>query len=266
MGKNWAKGLTSETDARIANSARAHTGLKYARRTPLADCRWWTGPRVEVGPTPWSAGFAYAAGLFATDGSISIRPNGYANMSFSSKDFELVRTFCECIGITAKIRERRRERWDRTWINYEVSFSSVRLASWYRDIGITPRKSLTLGALRVPDEYIFDTVRGLLDGDGYVARYVDSRGRRCFSIRFYSASKAHLEWLASRLRARLEVTGALNAMVRRRGLSKRPMYQLSFGREHSIRLAAELYRDAASPRLARKFDVYRTELESRARS
>lgn len=202
-------------------------------------------------------------GLFATDGSLSLRANGYSNMFFGSKDLDLVQTFCACAGVTAKIRQRQREMWQRTWTSYEVSFSSVRLARWYQEIGITPRKSLTLGALAVPDGYTFDLVRGLLDGDGNIARYVDKRGRHCFSIRFYSASRDHVDWLTSVLRSRLPVSGALNEVRHPKGLSRRPIFQLAFGRRDSMTLAAEIYRDPESPRLERKYALYASELAGR---
>jgi hypothetical protein len=254
IGKNWAKGLTREMDIRVAHSAEAHTGRKYQRRTPPELCKWWRGPRVEIGPIPWNGTFAYAVGLFATDGWITIRANGYSSMGFCSKDRDLAELFRQCLGITAAIRKRRRKLWGKIWTIYEVSFSSVRLARWFQDIGIMPRKSLILGALEIPYHLFFHTMRGLVDGDGSIARYTDRKGRHCFSIRLYSASEPHLAWVSGVLRDRLGVEGSLVRIRRKKkGLGRNPVYQLAYARTASRVIASYLYQDPSAPRLDRKW-------------
>jgi LAGLIDADG DNA endonuclease family protein len=166
IGKNWARGLTAEEDERVARSARARKGRSYPRLKPNDFYNWWRGPRVEIGPIPWSPEFAYAVGLMATDGWVSIRPNGYSNMGFSSKDRVLVETLERCLGLSNKIRERHRKQWGKAFTAFEITFSSVRLVRWFDAIGIKPRKSRTLGGLAIPDDLLMHTVRGLLDGDG----------------------------------------------------------------------------------------------------
>jgi hypothetical protein len=175
-------------------------------------------------------------------------------MGFSSKDRDLAELFRQCLGLTAAIRKRRRKRWGKIWTCYEISFSSVRLAHWFQQIGIMPRKSLRLGALQVPHQLFFHTLRGLVDGDGSIARYTDRKGRHCFSIRLYSASEPHLIWVAGVLRERLGVTGSL-VMIRRkkRTLGRHPVYQLAYGREASRIIASFLYADPFAPRLDRKW-------------
>jgi LAGLIDADG-like domain len=121
---------------------------------------------VEIGPIPWSVNFAYGIGLIATDGHISITANGYSSIGFTSKDRELVETFKLCLGLTAKTRTRQRLAFGKSFTTYETRFSSVQFAQWLAEIGVTPRKSLTLGELNVPTAYFVDTLRGLLDGDG----------------------------------------------------------------------------------------------------
>ncbi len=183
-------------------------------------------------------------------------------MSFSSKDRNLVEAFAACAGVTAKIRQRRRVAWGKEWVGYEVGFSSVRLARWFQEIGIGPRKSLTLGALRVPDDYFFDAVRGLLDGDGSIARYTDSRGRHCFSLRFCCGSETHLRWLRQALNSRLGVDGSLVGTIRPRGLSQRPIFQLQYGRRASEQIAKCIYLRPDAPRLERKWIRWAAELEA----
>jgi LAGLIDADG DNA endonuclease family protein len=139
----------------------------------------------------------------------------------------------------------------------------VRLARWFQDIGITPRKSLTIGPLEVPYQLFFHTLRGLVDGDGSIARYTDRRGRHCFSIRLYSASERHLLWVSEVLRDRLGVKGSLVKIRRKkRTLGRHPVYQLAYGREASRIIASFLYEDASAPRLDRKWIRWMAELRS----
>jgi hypothetical protein len=172
----------------------------------------------------------------------------------------LVETCRSCFGLAAKIRKRERVAWGKSHTNYEISFSSVRLAKWLQEIGVTPRKSLTLGALAVPHEFVVHTIRGLLDGDGSVSRYRDRRGRHCFYLYFYSASKVHLQWVAATISTEFGLAGSL-ATLHRSGEQRNPMYQLSYSRTVSRKLAALLYADPSAPRLARKWQ--RWEAESR---
>ena len=184
-------------------------------------------------------------------------------MGFSSKDRELTELFRQCLGLKAAIRTRRRKRWGKIWTCYEISFSSVQLARWFQDIGITPRKSLTLGPLDVPGPLFFHTLRGLVDGDGSIARYTDRRGRHCFSIRLYSASERHLVWVSGLLRDRLGVQGSLVKIRRKKmGLGRNPVYQLAYAREASRMIASFMYDDDLSPRLDRKWIRWVAEVRS----
>src|SRR5438045_5292094 len=73
-GKGWAKGLSAGEDPRVARAAAAHRGLRYERRTPLTECKWFNGS-VTTLPLCWSDAMAYIVGLTATDGCfVSSRP------------------------------------------------------------------------------------------------------------------------------------------------------------------------------------------------
>lgn len=57
-------------------------------------------------------------------------------------------------------------------IVYRTQVGDVALCRWLLTVGVTPRKSLTLGSLNVPDECFLECVRGLLDGDGDITNFV----------------------------------------------------------------------------------------------
>jgi len=63
---------------------------------------------------------------------------------------------------------------------HTTQFADARLYEWLRGVGLTPRKSLTLGAIDVPDQYLAPLVRGLLDGDGSIMNFVHEPTRRSY--------------------------------------------------------------------------------------
>lgn len=67
VGKNWSRGLTKATDARVARAAAAHLGLRYVARSPQTDKRRKSRPR---GTLEWNRFTAYGLGLAATDGNL----------------------------------------------------------------------------------------------------------------------------------------------------------------------------------------------------
>ena len=146
--------------------------------------------------------------------------------------------------------------------HYRAQLGDVRFYRWLNSIGITPRKSLTLGAIDVPSAYFLDLVRGLLDGDGSVVNYTHNPIRSAdplyryerLQVLFHSASSGHLAWLREGLTARLDIKGAL--MVRRCLPGRHPVYVLKYGKHASIRLLCELYGDPGAPRLERKWATW----------
>lgn len=256
-GKGWSKGRTAATDARVARNASRHLGLDYVRRTPIELCRWPSGASLR-GPIGWSPRMAYVVGLVATDGCLV---TGQRRIDFSSADRQLVETYLECLG-----RDPARYRVDRTALGrplYRVQLKDAEFYRWLLGIGLTPRKSLTLGGLSVPDEHLVHVVRGLLDGDGTILHRTSAADttRRpdrsyqyeWFRARFISASRDHVAWLQGRLRDALSVTGAI-ATNERDG--RTTMFKLEFGRWDSMRLCAWLYADRTAPCLDRKRAIW----------
>lgn len=253
-----ASGLTKLTDEQIARSAAAHTGLKYQRRTPLDQCRWWRGPRKSREPFPWSPDLAYAVGLLATDGWLT---KDGKSVGFESKDLQLVDNVLTALGRKARIRVRVTQM---ATIQYETQVSDVRLHHWLRSIGFTRDKSLTLGAIELPDEFFLPFARGLLEGDGTINNSWQTRATRTqirryelMQVAFHSASRPHLVWLRSKLKDLLGIDGCLAPRWKNPPPNKRQMFFLVYSkRAFVIRLLSHLYQDPGAPRLRRKFDIW----------
>lgn len=255
MGKDWARGLSAATDARVARAAAGHRGLKYASRTPRDPFgrvgNWrsrWARIRLPGIDAEWTPEFAYAIGLLATDGCLG----GRKAVILTSKDRDLLETFKRCIAAEAPIGRNRHA--------YRVQVMDVRFYRWLEWIGVTPRKSLTLGALSVPDAFVLHTVRGLLDGDGsiYTGLTIPNRKRyphhsyQRLWVRFHSASLAHIEWLRALLERSLGIRGFVT-FKRPRTERHAIVWILRYAKHESMRLLDALYADPAAPCLERKW-------------
>jgi hypothetical protein len=198
----------------------------------------------------WSAEMAYIVGLTATDGCLATDSRA---ITFKSADRQLVETYRQLLGRSNKIGI---ERSKAGGIAYRVQFKDTRLYGWFQSVGLTPRKSLTLGAIDVPNEFLAPLVRGLLDGDGNITNGVwraDTTRRSDYyyewlRTRFYSASPAHLDWLKTQLHKELNLRGWIWENLRRgEGIGC-----LSYGKHDSIKLLRWVYSDPSAACLLRK--------------
>ncbi|HYK98420.1 MAG TPA: hypothetical protein VEU77_08515 [Candidatus Acidoferrales bacterium] len=201
---------------------------------------------------------AYIVGLTATDGCLL---TGRKAINFKSGDRELVETYLRLLGRTTKIGT---ERTKSGGVAFKTQFSDARWYEWLVEAGVTPRKSLTLGGIDVPDAFLLPLARGLLDGDGSVINKVyraDTARRSDYYweyllTRFHSASRAHLDWLEGRIAAVTGVAGYVIEARRRNADPKRhPFYHLRYGKRGSVVLLPLLYPTGA-PCLARKRAIW----------
>jgi hypothetical protein len=201
---------------------------------------------------------AYVIGLTATDGCLV---TGRRSINFKSGDRQLVETYLSLLGRKNRVKSHPTETGG---IAYYTQFHDSRLYEWFRSVGLTPRKSLTIGALSVPNEFLMPLARGLLDGDGTLLNkvYRADTGRRddyyweYLITRFLSASRAHLEWLQSEIALATGQTGTVALVKRKKPLPNRhPFYELEYGKRSSIVLLPLLYPPGA-PCLERKRAIW----------
>jgi len=195
---------------------------------------------VEI---PWTSPLAYAVGLIATDGNLS---SDGRHLEFTSKDIEQLETFKRCLNLKNRIA------WKTSGYSSKryprIQFGNVKLYRWLVQVGLTPKKSKTLGALEIPDEFFFDFLRGSLDGDGCILTYMDAvfpNSRRLY-LMFYSASLPHLEWIRRTVLKLSELEGRIN-----RGAG---VWKLKYAKISSQRLLRAIYHHRF-PCLQRKFEI-----------
>lgn len=237
--------------------AEGHRGKRYVRRKPIDECAW---PLLSSRTLPlaWSDAMAYLVGLTATDGCLI---TGRRQISFKSMDRELVELYLRLLGRQNKVQTARTKSGGSA---YFTQFGDSAWYEWLRSVGLTPRKSLTLGAIAVPDEHLFATLRGLLDGDGTILNRVyraDTRDRSDYYweyllTRFLSASRPHLEWIAERIREATGLRGNIQEARRRvPDPTRHPFFHLRYGKRASVVLLPLLYPPGA-PCLERKRAIW----------
>ena len=192
----------------------------------------------------WGPFEAYCIGLITTDGNLS---PSRRHISFTSKDLELVEYIRACFGTQYQKIGRKSRAAGEEKRYYCIQIGSVKLYHWLFGIGLTPRKSLTLGPLKVPNEFFADFLRGHLDGDGNICTYYDPvypNSLRLY-VRFNCASPSHLDWIQTRVHRLWSLKGYQGQVSGRE-------FRLSYAKRESIRLLSYLYYSAAVPCLARK--------------
>lgn len=200
----------------------------------------------------WSPALAYAVGLLVTDGSLSVDGR---HIILTSKDIDQINTFQHCIGTSLKIGITKNPRASA----FRVQIGDVKLYRWLLTIGLSVRKTYSLGVIDIPYEYFIDFLRGHLDGDGSITTYTDasnaSKNKKYVYtriwVRFISASKPHLDWLQREIISHIGITGRLHT-VKPTDTRRVPMYILKFGKKESLKLFPALYYSPNVPALERK--------------
>lgn len=197
----------------------------------------------ETISTEWSQNFAYAIGLLASDGSLS---KDGRHVDFTSKDIEQVKNFVKCLGCKNKIGKKISG--SAMTESYRIQIGSVIFYNFLISIGLTPAKSKTIGEVMVPEEYFFDFVRGLFDGDGTFYSYWDSRWKssHMFYLVLTSASKKHLLWLKETIKCMIGSDGHITQN------KSSSVFQLKYGKLASLEIIKKMYYSTKVVSLSRK--------------
>jgi len=204
---------------------------------------------MKRGPKPkkiiddtWSPRLSYAIGLLATDGCLL---NDGLLIDLTSKDKEQLINFSKCLGVNFKISDKWNSNGDK---QLRVQFKNRIFYDFLLSIGLTPKKSLTMGELKIPDKYFFDFLRGCFDGDGCFYSYWDPRWRssHMFYIEFVSASKKHIDWLRRKLKDTLNIWGHIGKD------GNKSTYQLKYAKKEAIEIIKKMYYNSNVICLSRK--------------
>ena len=121
-----------------------------------------------------------------------------------------------------------------------------------------PNKSKTLGALKIPDGYFADFLRGHLDGDRSIKVYQDPiwKNSQRIYVTFLSASLEHINWLRYRIESLFGVKGFIRKAPR--------IFMLTYSKRESLTLLPHLYHNQNIPCLQRKHRIVQTIFKKQA--
>lgn len=110
----------------------------------------------------WNKKMSYVLGYWFADGRMFHRKHKGYNISFTSKDKNHLKKILEILESNYELFDKKNNIW------------AIRISSktMYQDLLLlngTPNKSLTATPPEIPDEYVYDFIRGYMDGDGWVS-------------------------------------------------------------------------------------------------
>lgn len=203
------------------------------------------GPKPKgIVPIIWSADFAYAIGLIASDGSLS---KDGRHISFVSADRDLVEMFHRILGLRVKIGMKLCQKGNPKRTPH-VQFGDVLFYRFLESIGLTPNKSLTIKNVKVPKEFFIDFLRGNFDGDGSSYSYWDKRWKSSFMFytEFCSGSREYIEWLRENIFLHIGIKGHIASS------KTSSYYQLKYAKKESVKLIDAMYYGGVKSYLLRK--------------
>ncbi len=140
-GKRLGKGADRGDGSSCREGSRGASREDLSAADAVRGMQMATAGRTTL-PLEWSDEMAYIVGLTATDGCLF---TGRRKINFKSEDRQLVETYLSVLGRTNRVK-RQPTRTD--GVVYFTEFHDSRLYEWFRSVGLTPRKSLTLGGHR----------------------------------------------------------------------------------------------------------------------
>lgn len=147
----------------------------------------------------------YLIGLITSDGSLS---KDGRHIDITSKDYGFLNNVKNLIGLRGKVTAKSGGKNQKA---FHIQVSNRNFYDFLLSIGLMPRKSLTLKEVKVPDIYFVDFLRGLIDGDGGIQRWIHHTNRReQWNLRVASGSKKFLERLQNKIEKKIKVQGRLH--------------------------------------------------------
>jgi hypothetical protein len=192
----------------------------------------------------WSPTMAYMLGVICADGCLVPHANGYHGLNITSKDLAWLEQLKLTLQALQQIRPKRNA--------YHFEVRNQVIYARLLQLGLTPRKSKSLGMPDVPSAVFGDFVRGYFDGDGCARTWQERRWGRSWQLRvtLTSGCLTFLDSLRERLRK--EAGTGFGSLGRIHGA-----FRLQYTIRDSLRLHQFMYGGRASLLcLQRKRDIF----------
>lgn len=171
----------------------------------------------------------YFVGLLATDGNLS-KDGRHVEVTAKEKDFlEGLRKRCY---IPQKVSCKANGRGQ---ISHRIQIGSVAFYQFLMSVGFMPNKSKIIQKVKVPDAYFAHFLRGVVDGDGSIRKWLHpSNGREQWSLRISTASEGFAIWLLAEIQRIFKVRGQVHN-------DQRKIWIVKFGKLSCQQIALQCY-------------------------
>jgi hypothetical protein len=165
----------------------------------------------------------YLVGLITSDGCLS---KDGRHVDITPKDRNFLSQIRDLLGVMNTVGTKNRHRINEA---FYLQLSNKNLYEFLLSIGLTPNKSLHLTSLDIPENFFVDFLRGLIDGDGCLRRWMHSTNlHEQWSLRIFSGSKVFVLWLQSKIEEYLGCRGKIHSALRPN--RKNFIYTLKYGK------------------------------------
>ncbi len=179
----------------------------------------------------------YFVGVIASDGSLS---KDGRHVDITSKDYEFLKLLKETLKLPGRVTPKSN---GHGGVGYRIQISDRAFYNFLTGLGLMPKKSLRLGPISVSNEHLRDFLRGVIDGDGNIRRWIHPKnGREQWALRIYSGSEDFVKWLQDRIEALWSVKGAMHKETKG---GTRPWYILKYGKIAARVILTQCYSDGA---------------------
>ena len=193
----------------------------------------------------WSQRVAYVLGFIAADGCISIQSDDDRyQLIIQINDLELL----EKIKYVMKSMHPISRIIRKLGPIYRLSICSKRLVYRLLELGIGPRKSLSMRFPNIPKEYARHFIRGVLDGDGSIGITKFPNGQRYLQLSFVSGSEKFIRGINDTIHEKLD-------MQQRKIFYSGNVYVLEYTHKSAKKVLAWIYSDSVI-HLERKYQRF----------
>lgn len=200
---------------------------------------------------------AYVLGFFAADGCMIKNNRGAHFIEFHIIDKDILVKIKNLLNSDNKISTRTGKTIWKT--GYRLQIGSKEMFEDLLSLGMTPHKSKTIKLPQVPDKYFSHFIRGYFDGDGnvYIHKRKDRKGRLSLLSGFTCGSKVFLEKLFFKLRKIADIKGGTLYC------KKDSYYCLYFSTQDSSGLYRFMYNKSGDLLLSRKKEIFEKFIKTR---
>jgi len=146
----------------------------------------------------------YLVGLITTDGCLS---KDGRHIDITSKEYAFLQDIKEALGFDNKIGIKYNTQRQKS---FHIQIANKNFYDFLVSIGLMPGKSLILKGIDTPNKYFIDFLRGVIDGDGCIRRWIHpSNNAEQWSLRIYSGSEKFIKWLQGITEELLKIKGGI---------------------------------------------------------